>query len=349
MSRKTGKQTKIEIELGTEFYPMSLLSTVSSPVADVGKKFLTSAEYISDQENLQPVIRLDGVLTGFTITASTSNNTVDISNGTANVQGVGVTVSGTSVSGLLRPTSNGNIRINAITVDNAGSFTVTAGTEGTPGGARGAAGGLPFYPVNEVLVGLITMSYYDGSESGADVVDSDEINSETKERADIPSAKIIYHDGSKTETDPQNVGVIEFATALPLIHAASASGPGTARRNVYCQYHEALFEEMPDCYDWNFSSATEAIASRAYQDEGEEKAIGIKSWSNSGNAYYTKFDDVWYTLDGTKRWFRQYSDVDGTDFTTGRGIVSVSRNAPVGDTLNASVSFEGSGELYVKS
>ena len=347
MSRKTGKQTKIEIELGTEFYPMSLLSTVSSPVSDVGKKYLTNAEYISDQENLQPVIRLDGVLSGFTITASTNDNEVDISAGTAYVQGLEVSVAATSVDSLLRPTTSGNIRINAITVNSTGTYTVTAGVEGTPGGDRGAAGGMPFYPVNEVLVGLITMSYYDGSESGADVVDSDEINSEVKERADIPSVQIIYHDGSGS--DPQEIGVIKFASALPLIHAATATGPGTARRNVYAQYHDAIFEEMPDCYDWNFSAATEAIVSRAYQDEGEEKAIGIKSWSNSGNAYYTKFDDVWSTLDGTKRWFRQYSDVDGTDFTTGRGIISVSRNAPVGDTLNAAISFEGSGELYVKS
>lgn len=349
MSRKTGIKTKIEVELGTEFYLMSQLSTVSSPVADVGKKFLTLAEYLSDQKNLEAVVRLDGVISGLNVTASTSNNTVDISDGVANVQGLEVTVTGTSVSGFLRPLVDGNVRINAITVDSVGSFTVTAGIEGASGGAQGAAGGKPFYPINEVVVGLVTMTYYGGSESGADVIENTEINNETKERADIPTAQVIFHDGSKDDLDPQNVGVIKFASALPLTHAATAAGPGTARRNVYAQYYDAVFEEMPDCYDWNFSTSTEAIASRAYNDKGERKAIGIKTWSNSGNAYYEKYDDVWYTLDGTKRWMRQYVDTDDTSFTTGMGIISVSRNAPVGDTLNAAISFEGDGELFTKS
>jgi len=343
-TRKTGKDVKIEAEIGSDFYPWNVLSTVSSPAADIGKKFVTSATFISDDEDRQAEVRLDGVVSGFTITAGSGNNEVDVSSGTGYLLGSTVTVTGTTISDLERPTGAATyVKVTALSVDTNGTINKTVGTEGNTSSTRGAAGGPPFIPENEFLIGYVTMTYYGGSVSGAAAVTAGEINSDTKEYANIPSFSILHHDGSGN--DAQNVGCIQFASVLPLIHGA---GSGTARRNVYAQYYDAIFEEVPDTYDFNFTEDVSVIESRAYRDPASKKALGTPSWSSSGSAYFNAVNDVLSLLKNKKRWYKHYPDADETPYYAGLAIWTVSRNFPVEDTLNAAVTVNGDGELYAK-
>jgi len=344
MGRKTGKDTKIEVEVGTTFYSMAALSTVTSPSGDVGKIFTTSATFLSDQENLQPDVRLDGINSGFTLSIGSGYNEVDYSSGKLYVKGEEVTVAAGTVSDLLRPTTTGQVKVTALTVDSDGNITKTAGTEGATSTTRGAAGGKPYLPVDEVLIGYITMTYYGASASGAKLVASSEIDSETKERSIIPSYQVHYHDGDRTnQTD---VGAIEFAAVIPLIHGA---GAGTARRNVYVSYYEPTFEEMNDVKDFSFAEDVAAIKSKAYGEKTEQSSLGTETWSGSGSGYWTKVEDILNIIKNTKRWFKYYPDEDETNYWTGRAIVKVSRNLPTEDNLNASITLDGSGTLYAKS
>lgn len=344
MSRKTGKDTKIEVEVGSTFFSMAALSTVASPSGDVGKIFTTEATFLSDQENLQPDVRLDGIISGFTLSAGSGYNEVDYSSGKLYIKGEEVEVSAGTVSDLLRPTSSGNVRITALTVDSDGDVNKTAGTEGTTSTTRGAAGGKPFLPVDEVLIGYITMSYYGASASGAKLVTSSEIDSETKERTIIPSYTALYHDGDRdNQTD---AGAIEFAAVIPLIHG---SGAGTNRRNVYASYYEPSFEEMNDVKDFSFSEDVASIKSKAYGEKAEQASLGTETWSGTGSAYWNKVQDILNLIKNTKRWFKYYPDEDETNYWAGRAIVKVSRNLPTEDNLNASITLDGSGILYAKS
>jgi hypothetical protein len=346
MGRKTGKDALIEVEVGITFYPLAELSTVSSPASEVGRKFETQAEFISPQEGLEPVVRLDGVITGLTLTPGSGYNEVDYSDGSAYIKGQQVDVTASTISGLLRPTTAGYVRINALTVDENGTINNTVGTQGASVTTRGAAGGPPFLPVDEVLIGYVTMTYYGGSESGQQVITASEINDESRERTTIPGYEVIYHDGSGN--DASNIGIIRFASALPLIHAASAAGPGTARRNVYASYYEPDFEQIPDAKDFSFNEDIATIASKAYGDSAEEKALSTPSWSGSGTAYWDKVNDILTIIKGSKRWIKYFPDRDNTDYFTGRAILKVSRNMPVEDNLMATVTVEGSGEIYSK-
>ncbi len=347
MGRKTGKNTKIEVEVGTTFYSMAALSTVASPSGDVGKIFTTAATFISDQESLQPDVRPDGVISGFTLSAGSGYNEVDYSSGKAYIKGIEVEVAAGTISDLLRPLVSGQVRVTALTVDSDGNINETAGTEGVTSTTRGAAGAPPFLPVDEALIGYVTMTYYAGSASGAKVVATSEINDETKERTIIPSYAVLYHDGDRAnQTD---AGAIEFAAVIPLIHAATAAGPGTARRNVYASYYDATFEEMNDVKDFSFSESIASIKSKAYGEKGEQSSLGTETWSGSGSAYWTKVEDILNLIKNTKRWVKYYPDEDETNYWTGRAIIKVSRNLPTEDNLNASLTLDGSGTLYAKS
>lgn len=343
MGRKTGANASVQIELGSVAYPMSALTSVSSPAADVNKKFLTNAQFISDLAALQPEVRVDGVISGFGLAAGSGYNEVDVAAGTLYLKGNLVSVDATTVSDITRPTTIGQVLVTALTVDAAGTITATAGTQGETSTTRGAAGGPPFLPVDEVLLGYITATYFDGSASGEKVLTSGEIDSYTKEYAAIPSAKVVPHD------EEQNVGVIMLANALPMIHAATAAGPGTDVRNVYASYYEPEFEEVPDAMDFSYTEDVSTYTSKAYKDASEEKAIGTPSWSASFNAYWTTVEDILNLVKNSKRWIKHYPDDDLAPYWAGIAIVKVSRETPVENNMSASITLDGSGQLYAKS
>ena len=344
MPRKTGKDTKIEVEVGTTFYAMSALTSVTSPAADVRKKYGTDATFLSDQEDLQPDVRLDGVIAGLTAAPSATLNAVDVSAGTVYIKGTKVTVTAVTVSDLKRPTTSGEVKVTALSVDSDGTVNQTKGTEGTTSTTRGEDGAIPFIPVDEVLIGYLTMEYYDGSASGAVAVTAGEINNETRERSTIPSYQVMYYDGGGD--NPQKSGIINFASVLPVIHSAVIAGPGTDSRNVYASYYEPTFEEVPEAKDFGFDEDITSIKSKAYGDEAEEAAIGTPSWSASGTVYWTKVQDILTIIKNTKRWIKFYPDKDESDYFVGRSIVKVSRTMPLEETLSAAVNFEGSGNIY---
>lgn len=343
MGRKTGANASVQVELGSVSYPMSALTSVSSPAADVDKKFITQAEYLSDLAALQPNVRLDGVLSGLSITPGSGFNEVDIAAGEINIKGQVVEVSAGTVSSITRPTTSGQILVSAITVDVDGAFTLTPNTEGAVSTVRGAAGGPPFLPVDEILIGYVAATYYDGSASGEKVLTVGEIDSYSKEYAAIPSAKILYYD------EDQKVGCVELANVLPEIHAATAAGPGTAVRNVYASYYEPQFEEVPDALDFSFDEDISTYKSKAYKDASEETAVGTPSWSGSFSAYWTDVEDILNLIKGSKRWIKHFPDSDLAPHWSGRAVLKVGRQTPVDNNMMATITLEGSGKLYPKS
>jgi len=248
------------------------------------------------------------------------------------------------VTGLVRPMVSGNVLVIALTVDADGNINKTEGIEGSAGGSRGAAGGQPYLPIDEVLIGYINMTYYTGSASGEDTVLTSEIDNETKERTIIPSYKLHYHN------ETENCGLVEFASALPLIHAEPGdAAAGTNARNVYASYYSASFEELSETKDFGFTDDIATINSKAYGDTYEEKALSTPSWSMSGSAFWTKVNDILTLIKNTKRWVKLYPDRDETAHWVGRGIIKVNRTVPVEGNMDAAVTVDGSGELYDKT
>jgi hypothetical protein len=347
--RVTGKlRTKVELEVGASLYAMSALSTVTSPASDIRKKYLTSATYISDDVDRQATVRLDGQISGFTITPGSGYNEVDVSTGSGYLKGVEITVNATTITDIQRPTlSATNVLWTALSVDTNGTINKTVGTEGGSSSTRGAAGGPPYIPIDEFLIGYVTATYYTGSSSGAKAIVVAEINSGTKEYASIPNSKVVYHDGSGT--DSQDVGVILFASQLDEIHSDDG-GTNVSTRNVYAQYHDVLWEEAPDAYDFNLATPVATVVSQSYDDDAEQKSVGVESWSASGNGYTDHSpNDFWNLLNAKKRWYREFPDKNKTGFYAGLAVVSVtSRNFPVNEVYNAAITIDGSGKLYPK-
>jgi len=352
MPRKSGKDGMVEAELGATYFPMQALTSVSSPAAAVNKKFSTGQTYISPIEEFDPIVRLDGVVSGLILTASSTADAIDYSAGVVNVSGVEVSVSGSTLTSISRPTVDGNVIQNAIVVDGNGTVTAVAGTEGATSNTRGAAGGPPYLPLNKVLLGYVILEYV--AATGGAVISSTEIDTASKERADIPGYKVLYHDG-QDERNPNgsNYGCIEFTSALNTIHN-SLSDPtgatGTAvTRKVYTSWRSPLFEEIPDCFDVSITESMATITSIAYGDTYEEKATSTPSWSASFSYYWSKVNDIVDVIKNTKRFFKLYPDRDSASHWLGVCTITANHNIPVTDSLQGDVSMEGSGAVYTKT
>ena len=352
MPRKSGKDGMVEVELGATFFPMQALTSVTSPASAVNKKFTTGETYISPIEDYEPDVRLDGVVNGLILTPSATADAVDYSAGQVYVKGDLVTVTAGTVASLSRPAVDGNVIQNAIMVDENGTVTAVAGAEGATSNVRGAVGGPPYLPHDKVLLGYVILSYV--AATGGAVVTSNEVDTASKERADIPGYKILYHDG-QDERNPNgsNEGCIEFTSALALIHNSlddATGATGTAvTRNVYASWRSPVFEEIPDCKDVSKDETLATINTMAYGDTYEEKAVSTPSWSASFSYYWSKVNDIIDVIKNTKRFFKLYPDKDSSQHWLGVCTVTANHSIPVSDALQGDVTLEGSGAVYTKT
>jgi hypothetical protein len=340
VGRSTGRKGKITTELGKVSYTKDALTSVTTPAADVNKKFTSDAERFSGINANEPTVILDGIISGCNISAGTAANTFDVSAGTFQIKGNSYSLSASvGNTGLTRPTVDGNITVNAVSVDTSGTLTVSAGAEGTTSTTRGGAGGPPFIPVDEVLLGYLTLGFTDTS--GGIVVTAAEIDNDSKEYSYLPGYRVVYHDTTESK------GLINFDTALDTIHT------GSVTRNVYATYYEPKsWVEVSDSKDFTLNSDQSTVKNMAYDDTTEGTSLGIKSWSGSFDYYDDKVSATMVReLDETrKRWFRFYPDRDDTEHFTGIAVISsISDGAPVADMVGGTVSLEGDGELFRKA
>lgn len=336
--KKSGKDAKVLVELGFTNYSMSALSSVSSPSDVVNKRFVTSATFMSPVTD--PVVRLDGVRTGCKVSVSTTVNAIEVAAGTYYLKGSSYSLAATTVTSISRPTSSGNVIVTALSVDSSGTVNKTAGSEGTPSSTRGAAGGPPYIPVDQVLIGYVNAEYT--SVSGGAVFGTSEIDDESKEYYDIPGYQFKWY-----EPDYEKKGCIEFYTALETIHNNSADGTGDdVTRNVYASYHDANFEEIPDARDASLSEDMSTIAGRSYGDSYAEKSLDVPEWGGSVDVFWSDVDDIFDKIKNTKRWVKVYPDRDNDRYYAGVAIMKISRTVPVSDNMGGTLTFEGSGQLH---
>lgn len=345
MGRRTGERANMQIEVDATPTPPSILTSVTSPAADVGRVYPTTAQFISASTGKHPVAYLDGVISGFAITPSSTINAVNIEQGKVQISSITIEKTAEEITLIPRPTASAaNVLVTAFTIDDTGTINKTTGTEGVSNSVRGTAGAVPFLPVGEILLGYVFATYFEGIATGAKTVEQAEIASETKEWAIIPTATWTHHD------PVLDVGTISLGAQLPLIHAATAAGPGTARRAVYARWSDAVFEDAPDSYDASMSEAVSTVVSRAYGEEHSQVEISGVDWSGSFSAYWSTLNDVYSIVKNDKRWVKQIPDRSTpTDYAAGLAIIAVDRSMPVADNMTATVTLTGSGPLYPKS
>lgn len=243
----TSDNAKIEYEAS-----QSLVAMVALTDSGDAQNFDSADELWSNKSGFAPVVRPDGVVTGFKITVDEANDKVNIAAGTLYQAGVLRSIGAAADEDIARPTL-ANI-IYSITIDNAQAIDVVPGAEkaGSFDTARGEDGAPPFIPVGSVEIGLIYLN-----SSTPAVITASEIKQSaqagTQERFDYPS---FNQERVRVTAGIQGYAGVEFVSVLPLTHTAEIP------KGVFAEYYIPEFAELPDSENFVPADTTHSVTSK---------------------------------------------------------------------------------------
>jgi hypothetical protein len=308
----TAENARLQYEAGQQAAAMTLLTNSGD-----NTRFTSAAALWSQRAGSAPIVRPNGVLTGFAVGTNSSNDTVSVSAGSLNLNGVVTTVSAGTAT-ISRGETTNICRITSITVNSSGALAAVAGTAHTEfSETRAASGGPPLIPVASVELAQVRVN----STSAAVVAASEilQVVGLHRERADFPLFTIDFGTGS-----------VVMLSALPAIH----TGPVTKR--VYASYASPIFADVPLASDFVPPETTHSITSTPVYGT----TLGSTS-STLNQGSFTAFledgvSDGLVALKNEILWFRFYPDRFKSGYLLAQGKLGIGRSFPAGDSIQAS-------------
>ena len=315
----TAENAKLQYEAGQS-------SVAQTALTDSGDQtnFTSAATLWSGRSGYTPVVRPNGVLTGFAVTTHASNSTVAVAAGTLNLAGVVTSVAAGSLA-CARPATAVS-KVVSVTIDSGGALAAVAGTDGATTAfseTRAAAGGPPLIPVGSVEIAQVRYT----SNTAAVVLSSEifQVVGTHRERADFPLFDINYASGKVT-----------FLSALPAIHT------GTVPKKVYASYASPIFSDI--------SLASDFVPPETSNSVSSTQVYGATLGSSSSTLNQGSFTaylqdgvtDALVTLKNENLWFKFFPDRYKAPYLLAQGKLGISRTFPAGDSLQASCTISAS-------
>lgn len=321
----------IEVEMGQVFSNFALMTDSGDH-----KVFTVSGKPIwSGKSGYAPVIRPNGVVSGQNmVTASSSNNVVDVAAFDAWIAGTAYTIAADTVT-ITRPATN-VAKINSIVVDGDDqSLKAVAGDDGsgtTFSETRGAAGGPPLIDAQDIEIAQVRVTASaDGLITAAEIYQVDGAHCE---RATKPVWEVNgIGEGEAASVAAKKNAFVAFASALPLIHT------GSIPKRVYISLNEPIFSEIARGVDFVPAEETHSVSStQVYRG-----TIGQVSASLGQASFTAMLDDgVSDAIVGEKNQVltvRFYPDENQSPYILTQGKLGISRTFPVDEQIQAAVTI----------
>lgn len=283
---------------------------------------------MSGKSGFEPDVRPNGVVTGSNlISPGASADEVAVAAFTCYIGGVEIDVSADAAVSVTRPSADG--RITSITVDDLGAISETPGTDGTAVETRGAAGGPPLIPVDEVEIGQVRMT-----STGAAVFTAAEIFQDVGthvETYDYPAFEVDnIGEGRLATVAAKKNAFVEFAAALPEIHT------GPVAKEVYVKYYTPTLTALSKTVD--FTAAETGVTKSSeiyYEGAGGSGAIGSMKADSVGDVSFTVFanDGITDAILNEKNQIvtaKFFPDANKLPYLLSQGLLAVEREFPSG-------------------
>lgn len=318
----TASNARLDYEAAQTLHAMAALTDSGDHIS-----FTSAADYWSQKSGYTPVIKPNGILTGGAISPNTgSNNEVNVTALTLNLNGVVTAVAAASGIAITRGLSTDTHNITSITVNAAGSVVAVSGTDGTAfSETRGTAGGPPFIPTDSVEIGQVRTT----SVTPADVETSEikQVPGTHKELASYP----VY-------TQRPLTGSLEFVAALPLIHT------GGVPKAVFAEVYEPEFAEAVDAYSFVPPETSHSVSSTQVYG----RAVGASS-SSLGQGSFSQMlqdgvTDSLVILKNEMLFFRFYPDENLSAHLICYGKLGLTRTFPADNQIAGSFTISAENE-----
>ncbi len=296
-----------------------------SALTDSGDRttFTSTASLWSQRSGYAPVVRPNGILTGFAITTHASNDTVTVAAGTLNLNGV-VTAVNAGTATVSRGSGGDTRRVTSITINSSGAITAVAGVVGTSfSETRGAAGGPPLIAVDSVEIGQVrTTSVTAGLVLSSEIYQVVNLH---QERADFPLYMVDY-----------STGRVTFLDALPAIHT------GPVGKKVYASYASPIFADVALASDFVPPETSHSVTSTQVYGT----TLGSTSSTLNQGSFVAYLEngvsDPMVTLKNETLWFKFYPDRYKSSYLLTQGKLGISRTFPAGDNIQAACTISAS-------
>ena len=326
----TSKNAKMMVETGQSYTDYTAMTNSGDNTVFT----VPGGSVLSGRSGFEAVVRPNGVVTGRNMLSThATDNTVTVAAFTANSEGTVHSVSATTAV-ITRPATN-VAKVNSITMTDAGAIAVVAGTDGSTAAfssTRGAAGGPPEIPADSVEIGQVRVTT-----STADAIDSTEIfqvPGTHTERADLPTYTLNnIGDGDAADEPAKENAYLEFADALPEIHASATA------KKVYIAFYTPIFAQIQRAMDFVPAENTHSVSSTQYYD-----GTVASSSASLGQASFTALmdDNITDTIVGLRDeilTFKFFPDKNKTPYIITQGVMGMSRSFPVSDQNQASITI----------
>lgn len=225
------------------------------------------------RDEFAPVVRPNGLINGGKFTPTASNDEFTIAQVSAYIGGALVTAASTTKT-ITRDATDGYMTF-SVTLNASGTITVTAGDADASAlsTTRGAAGGPPLIPVDEVEIGQIKID----STTAAVIQDTEIFDSTTGiidthfERFDFPVFTVV-----------PTRGKVVFESALPTIHA------GNVAKKIFAKYAMPNLSVIQEATNFVPPTVTDTLNSVTIY---RGKQIGEQNSSLNGGSFQMMLND----------------------------------------------------------
>jgi len=331
----TSKNAKMMFESGQSYSDYAVM-----PDSGDGIIFIASGGTVfSGRSGYEPSIRPNGIVTGRNLlSANASNDTVSIAAFSAYSKGVEHDVSATTLA-LTRPSTN-VAKISSVVMDEDGVIDEIEGTDGgstTFSAVRGAAGGPPEIPVDDVELGQVRMV----ASAAAALADTDlfQVPGTHTERYDLPSfTSNNVGDGAAASVPAKENAYVMFADEIPAIHTSAA------KKRVYAAFYTPIFAQIQRAVGFVPAENTHSLSSQQYYDG----AVGSVA-SSLGQASFTAYmndniTDALVALKDAVLTFKFFPDKNKLPYMITQGIMGMGRVFPVDAQNEASITISAENQ-----
>lgn len=300
------ENAKVNMEQGQDFVPMEQLTDSGDAIT-----FQASESLFSGADGTDIVVRLDGITTGGVMVPTTAtNDSVDVASSGFNIGGVTATAAADAVTITRAATLTHSI--SSITVDVAGNYVEVVGTEGSAfSETRGAAGGPPFVPVDEVEVGQVRTTAGVGSPAPITTVEIKQVTGQHTERSDAPLFNVNSTDG-----------LIVMTAALKPIHT------GSVTREVFAEYSTPIFAELQNSYDFVPAEISNSATSQQVYGNVIATVSSTLNQATFNEILKDGVNDPVAKLKGQSLWFEFFPDRFKSAKILTQGKLAIGRTFP---------------------
>ena len=327
------------------YYEAGQSLTSSIALTDSGDHLVFNAadNLWSDKSGYNPDVKPNGVLTGLVVSPATSgtNDLVDLSSGTLNLNGVETTITADTDLICLRGATTDICRINSITITSAGAVAVVSGVDSTAfSETRGAAGGPPWIPTGSVEVAQVRLSAIANAAVLATEIKA--IPNTHREMATFPTYETNF---STVESGVLGYAGVTFNSALMAAHSDD-TGTTIKTKKVYAQYYEPEFAQIPKSSDFKRPANSKSVSSTQIYG-GAIGSVSTSLGQGSFKAYLNDgVTDGLLSEEGNKLWFKFKPDRLKSPYVLCQGYLGVVEQYPAGSSIMAdcTISAEISGD-----